>query len=403
MSKPQGPRSIAIVDDDAFMIRLLSALVARVGDYAVQGFTDGASARAAMEAGGAGFDIVILDLNMPGMDGIELLHHLARSRAQFSVILFSGESGGTLRSAGRIASAQGLAVLGTLSKPPSLDALTRLLLRADQEQLVASMTDEPLGPEELLGAIASGEIFCAYQPVADLHGGRVVGADARLRWNHPQFGAVGPNTFMRMAQRAGMGGLLVREALEMSLAAQRRWREAGWPLRVAIRAGEQALAEQGFADFVAECAQRHGATPGSVVLRLRTSDIVDPGLQVAETLARLRMRKFELALDDFGVGGMPLLQLVDLGLSAVRVAPALSEYARDAGAGLRVLQACADVASRLGLRAVAGGAQSPQDLALCRDAGFDLADGPAVGAPLEASALLEWLQGAAGGKASTFS
>ena len=391
MSHPNGRSRIAVVDDDAFMVTIMSALLRRNGDHEVTGFDDACTACAAITAPGADFDVVILDLNMPGMDGFEFFHRLALANADCALILFSGEADEMMRSAERLAAAQGLRVAGHLAKPPTPAALEQLLRRAGEQHIVASIDADYFGADELLAAVAAGEIFCLYQPVVDLRSARVVGADARLRWNHRQYGPLGPAAFMRVAQRSGMGALLTRETLDIALAAQRRWRDAGHALRIAVRVGAQALDDADFPDHVADCCARHGAEPSTLVLRLRTADIAEPSTRVDEVLARLRLRKFELALDDFGRGGMSLLRLDELALSAIRAAPETLERARDGALQARALQACAAVAAVMRTRSVAGGVGSSADWVLCRNAGFELGDGPAFSAPLAADAMTGWL------------
>ena len=391
VTEPVRSSRIAVVDDDAFMVTIMSALIRRNGDHEVTGFDDARAACAALTAPGAAFDVVILDLNMPGMDGFEFFHCLAQAHADCALILFSGEADDMVRSAERLAAAQGLRVAGHLSKPPTPDALERLLRRAGEQHIVASIDDGHFSADELLAAVAAGELFCLYQPVVDLRSARVVGADACLRWNHRQYGLLGPPAFMRVAQRAGMGALLTREALAIALAAQRRWREAGHALRIAVRVGAQALDDADFPDHVAECCARYGTEPSTLVLRLRTVDVAEPSTRVSEVLARLRLRKFALALDDFGRGGMPLLRLAELELSAIRAAPETLELARDGALQARALEACAAVASVMRTRSVAGGVATSADWVLCRNAGFELGDGPAFAAPLAADALTAWL------------
>ncbi len=391
MTEPIRSSRIAIVDDDAFMVTIMSALIRRCGDHEVTGFDDARAACAALTAPGAAFDVVILDLNMPGIDGFEVFHRLAQADAGCALILFSGEADEMVRSAERVAAAHGLRVTGHLAKPPTPAALEQLLRRAGEQHIVASIDDGHFGADELLAAVAAGEIFCLYQPVVDLRSGKVVGADARLRWNHRQYGLLGPAAFMRVAQRAGMGALLTREALDLALAAQRRWRDAGFALRIALRVDAQSLDDADFPDHVAECCARHGAEPASVVLRLRTADVAEPSTAILEALARLRLRKFELALDDFGRGGMPLLRLAELGLAALRVPPAVLERARDGEVDARALEACAAVASVMRMRALIGGVASEADWALARNAGYALGDGPAFSAPRAADDFAAWL------------
>ena len=388
---PIRPSRIAVVDDDAFMVTIVSALLRRSGAHDVTGFDDACAACSAITAPEAAFDVVILDLNMPGMDGFEFFHGLAQAKADCALILFSGESDDMVRSAERIAVEHGLRVAGHLPKPPTPAALEALLRRAGEQHIVASVDADHFGADELLAAIAAGELFCLYQPVVDLRSAKVFGADVRLRWNHPQYGALGPDAFMRVARHNGMGALLTREALDLALAAQRRWRDAGFALRIAVRVDAQALDDADFPDHVAECCARHGADAQSVVLRLRTADVAAPGTAVLEALARLRLRKFELALDDFGSGDLSLLRLDELGLAALRVSPAALERARTGATAARALEACAAVASVMRMRAVIGGVASDADWALCRNAGYALGDGPAFSAPLAADALAAWL------------
>ena len=146
-----------------------------------------------------------------------------------------------------------------------------------------------------------------------------------------------------------------------------------------------------FPDHVAECCARHGADAQSVVLRLRTADVAAPNTAVLESLARLRLRKFELALDDFGSGDLSLLRLDELGLAALRVSPAALERARNGTSEARALEACAAVASVMRMRALIGGVASEADWALARNAGYALGDGPAFSAPRAADDFAAWL------------
>lgn len=383
-------RKIAVVDDDAFMVKIMTMMITRIGSFEVTGFADSRSALEAITAEGAGFDTVILDLNMPDIDGFEFFRRLAHARCDCALILCSGETDSLLRSAADIAQAQGLRVAGNLPKPPRIEVMTELLLRAGTRAAPAAQPRRAIAASDLLAAVAAGEIFCLYAPVVEARSGSLLALGASVRWGHAHEGVLAPDAFMQVADNAGMSALLTREVFEMALAQQARWRAQGLELTLSVPAAGQALEESDFPDFAAECAARHGVPPASIVVRLDEASLAAVEPTFGETIARLRLRKFSLTLDDFGAHGLPLRVLRDVAFQSIRVAPALVAGAHSNLAAGNVLQACVDVAQRIGAESTAAGVADRADWDFCRKIGFDRIDGPFIAEPMPGEAAPAW-------------
>jgi len=130
MTEPAPPQSLRILllDDDTFMLDLLAEMIAELGPHQVLRETDARSCLVALAQ--LAPDLLICDLSMPDMDGIEFMRGAAERHYKGSVVLLSGMDAGVLRAAERLAQAHGLAILGALPKPLSPAALAGLLQRA---------------------------------------------------------------------------------------------------------------------------------------------------------------------------------------------------------------------------------------------------------------------------------
>lgn len=131
-----APLRILLLDDDAFMLDVLAAMVADLGPHQVLRETDARRCLAALPQ--LAPDLLICDLGMPGMDGIEFLRGAAAGRFQGCVLLLSGMEAGVLRAAERLARAQGLAILGASPKPLPAPLLAQLLHRAIAHRAAAA-------------------------------------------------------------------------------------------------------------------------------------------------------------------------------------------------------------------------------------------------------------------------
>jgi CheY-like chemotaxis protein len=146
-------------------------------------------------------DIIVLDLFMPGIDGIELLRFLSDNDSQASIIFMSGKDKGVLHTAQELALEQGMTVLGVLQKPFLAKELEDILSKYIPPVASQSTSAEDLPSlDELREAIGNRELFLAYQPQINIADRKVVGVEALVRWGHPIKGMVPPGYFIPMAE-----------------------------------------------------------------------------------------------------------------------------------------------------------------------------------------------------------
>ena len=152
-------------------------------------------------------DLILLDLVMPDMDGVELLRLLAQQKCQAGIILISGTGKRIIESAGQLAQALGLTIVGNLQKPFRLAELEKALdQRTDVEEVATARQDSRvvIRKEEIRGAILRDEFVLHYQPQIDIVTGRVIGLEALVRWQHPERGLVFPDSFIGRMEKLGL-------------------------------------------------------------------------------------------------------------------------------------------------------------------------------------------------------
>ena len=209
---------IALVDDEPFMLKLHGRMLENLGYAAPSAHTSGRAALAAFAADGPP-DLILLDLNMPEMDGIEFVRFLVQTCYAGSLILVSGEDERMLQSASKLVLAHHIRMLGHLQKPATPDALAALLAKwsppvlDDRRRTAAVRTPVVYGAEAVRAAIANGELVNYYQPKVAVATGEVVGVETLVRWRHPQDGMVFPDQFIGVAEAHGLIDDLTRVVL----------------------------------------------------------------------------------------------------------------------------------------------------------------------------------------------
>jgi len=383
---------ILVIDDDPFARSMAVKQLAALAIHDVELADSGQAALSRLERGEPGFDALIVDLNMPGMDGVQFLRHLARRRFRGGLLLVSGEDDRILRSVAKLAAAGRLRLLGTLHKPFARERLGQALgaLPSFADTNVMQEAGRTYAAQELRDAIAAGQLVNHYQPQVRLGDGGVAGVEALVRWRHPSDGLVFPSAFVPLAEQSGLSDALAHAVLAAALRAARQWREDGLELRVSVNLAMDNLFALDLPETVLSAAVAAGVPVDCVVLEVTESQVTRDLNKLLEVATRLRMKRVGLAIDDFGTGFSSLAQLRDVPFDELKLDRGFVHGASADPALLAILKSTLDMARQLGLRTVAEGVEDRADWDCLRALACDLAQGYLIARPMPADDVPAW-------------
>jgi EAL domain-containing protein (putative c-di-GMP-specific phosphodiesterase class I) len=337
---------------------------------------------------------IALDLVMPDMDGVVVLQELAVRGCKAWIVVTGGVSRRVLESAARSGMERGLNMLGPLCNPFSA-ALLRSMLRGEDLPVPDSKTPSPLLPvlsdRDFQRALGSDEMTLVYQPKVECDTGRLTGFEALLRWDHPAWGIIMPDCFIPAAEHRGYIDALTDRVIHMALKwlADHCGSGANANLSLSLNLSATTLRDLGCVDrFVAACEQ-HAIPPQRVIFELTETSALEDLVGSVELLTRLRMKGFQLSLDDFGMGYSSMRQLVLLPFNEIKIDKSFV-MANHSVESRIVVKSIVDLGRNLGVKTAAEGVETPAAWEFLRHLGCDLAQGYWIGRPMTAAALDEW-------------
>lgn len=253
---------------------------------------------------------------------------------------------------------------------------------------------------QLRRALAREEFVLHYQPQLDLRSGEVIGAEALVRWQHPEVGMVPPAEFIPLAEESGLILPLGEWVLRAACDQHRLWREAGCPPRkVAVNISGYQFKEQGFARKVAAILRQTGMNPRSLVLEITESILMQDTEKTIGTMNELKEMGIGLAIDDFGTGYSSLSYLSRFPLYALKVDRSFIKDVGSSPHAAAITSAIIAMARSLKLQVIAEGVETEEHLVFLRQLGCDQMQGYLLGAPLPAAEVAKLFAGDAGATA----
>ena len=382
---------ILLLDDDPFMLEIQSRMLQSMGYPEVTTATRAEAALAMLDDAPQGVDVVVCDLNMPGMDGIEFLQRLNASAFGGAAILLSGEGFRVMHTVRKLLSGGHLMIIGALEKPATRSALKDLLeLWEPHLAAPAARPQLSITAADLHAANRERQWVLHYQPKVDMRSGAVSGMEALVRWNHPVHGLTYPDHFIGAAEDCGAIDALTEWVLQEAMTQLSRWHAQGLPMRVAVNVSMENLRAPHFVHRISELARETGTSPQDVTLEITESRLMSPSSTPLESLVRLRLQRFELSIDDFGTGHSSLAQLRDVPFTELKVDRGFVRGARHNQIIRPMLEGSIGIAKRMGMKSVAEGAETEDDWHLLRELDCDLAQGYFIGRPMAAERIAEW-------------
>ena len=383
--------SILVVDDDRFMLKTLEVLLQQIGVTKIATSDNAQDALKYIANPVNHIDVIISDLNMPEMDGIQLLRHLGGLGVAMGIILVSGEDPRLLQSVKTLGETFDLMVLGTLGKPVAKQELEKLI------GLYEPASDTPpTGPaamvfaDELKLAITNHELKVHYQPQISLIDGRIVGVEALARWNHHEKGAVSPIIFVGIAEKYNMIHELTNQIFEQAVTQASQWRSQGFDINLSVNFSAQALTQLDMPETIFDRLQGTALRPHNLTIEITESTLASDISIALDILTRLRLRGFGLSIDDFGTGFSSLEQLQKIPFTELKVDRSFVHNSHINKACQAILESSISLTKRLGIKSVAEGVENKGDLDLVKAEGCDIVQGYYFAKPMPPEDFIPW-------------
>lgn len=382
---------VLVIDDDSFVCQTMAALLGKLGVTQVVTVSDGPQAVHLLNES-APFDLIISDLALPKVDGIQLMRMIAARQQQAAVLYMSSAGRKLLDAAETLAGGRGLRVLGAVEKPVTLEHLRRYLAILDEVPRRAARQREgyEASPADLRKAIENEEIKVYVQPQLLARSGDLHGVEALARWVSPTRGVIPPDCFIGVAERNGLIDQITELMVSRSIAACGAWRRAGLKIRISVNTPVSSLSALSMPDIISEASQRRGMETEQLTLEVTESGLMRDAVRSLDVLTRLRLRNVGLAIDDFGCGYSSLQQLKRMPFDELKIDCSFVMAMLDNAESRSIVKSSIDLARGLGLRTVAEGVESLAHWQALAQMHCDVVQGYYIARPFPVEQLPAW-------------
>jgi EAL domain-containing protein (putative c-di-GMP-specific phosphodiesterase class I)/FixJ family two-component response regulator len=384
---------ILIIDDDAFAVKVVTSQLHKLGYKNTEGITDPLKALEYLREHKSIVKTIVCDLQMPGLDGIELIQEIGKEGYVGGILLVSGEDPRVIRSAQRLVESMRMSLIGAMPKPIKLEALAALLSSAQSSEKSAP-THAEMPREQIQSGLETSQFVNFYQPKVDMETGAVVGWEALIRWEHPQHGLLSPARFLPEMEAGGFSEELLMHVLTGPTGALNLLREqierGDKTFKVAVNLADSNLLDPRLPEKLLELMQEFGVSPKNLMLEVSEDRSTEDRTISNTTLSRLALKGFPLSLDDFGAGETTMSDLSDIAISELKFDRSFVQNVDQDSAQRISLSSCINMADTLGLNTVAEGVETLEEWNTVRSIGCRVVQGYLVGKPMPVASLARW-------------
>lgn len=384
--------NVLVIDDDPAVQDLLLRFLAELGVKNVKTADNGTDGLQVVDQGPSP-DIILSDLDMPEMDGIEFLRHLGVRRVRCGIILVSALESRLVHSVAGLTRAHDLYLLGIVQKPIRPEQLEHLLrgYKGAEKAADARPMLRPITWSELSAGLTDGSLCLFFQPQVRITDRKVHGFEALARWKHAERGILGPGTFVPLAEDTGRIDALTDCVIRLAMEENRQWQAAGLDLHVSVNISVSNM-RLDLPDYIAACAKTSGIAPSRIIVELTEGQVMKHLRPSLEILGRIRLKDIGLSIDDFGTGYSSLEQLKRAPFTELKIDRSFVFGAANDPAARAILQSSAELGRKLNMTIVAEGAETREEWDLAAAAGCDLVQGYYVAKPMPGTEVVSWVK-----------
>lgn len=393
LSKSMSPLNILIVDDHAFQREYMAHLARDLqGDF-VDTAANGWDALRKLRL--RRFDLVITDLMMDGVDGVQLIQSLAEFRHPPAIALVSASPKRLLASACLVAKLLGLRVIAHACKPLAGGDIEHMLRQVQYPHDFRWQANA--GPRfnkyMLLHALESGQIQAWFQPKLALIDNSVCGVEALARWVREDRTVLLPRDFLPWLSLHGLDENLLERIIKVAVEAQNGWLKLGYMLPVSVNLPTHLLDDRSLPDRLLSMVNAAGGSPHRICFELTEGTTASHLSDFHASACRLRMMGFKLAQDDFGQGYSSIYNLLSVPFTELKIDRSLIQDCTADDKACAILESAIALGRRLGVAVVAEGVENADQLALLRRLDCTVVQGRYVAEAMDYEQMCRSLQG----------
>lgn len=385
-------RDVYIIDDEKDIINMLSS-AAEIAGLTCAGFTQA----------GDFFDsiaetntksVLILDLHMPEMDGIEVIRRLAKMKEPPVLILMSGHDSGILHSAEKLTRAHNLNILAALSKPININNFINILMEyfslfqdKKTNEINSNISNITLGEKDLSMALLNNELVLFYQPQIDIVNKKLIGVEALIRWQHPQKGLLFPDLIIPIAEQFGLMESLTLWVIKKAIEDAHTL-----PVPVSVNISAENITSLSLPEKLTELLQKNKLDPANLILEVTETALMGELITSLDILTRLRLKGIGLSIDDFGTGYSSLSQLHKIPFTELKIDQSFVGTLSEDEESKAIVKTCIMLGHELKMKVVAEGVETQEQFEQLSILGCDIAQGYLFSKPVPIDDLLLWFE-----------
>lgn len=382
-----------VVDDSASNRAVAEEILKDIGISEIQHAEDGLVALEILRS--SHFDLVLTDLNMPGMDGIELLSNLAKGkdRKPFFVAVMSSVGQSVLDTVQNIADASNLELLGVFPKPINPKLLREAMGHYDPDihQKGAWRSVFQFTSSDVEKALDAGQLVPFYQPKVLFSNRQPWGMEALVRWVHPEHGVIPPSAFVDHLESGPLALRFYLHFLDETCKFLKSLPQQTRNLHCSINLPVPLLTHEGIVTEMVKIVERHHLQNDAIVVELTETSLMLHLAESLSALARLRMKGFGIAMDDYGTGYSSMKQLARCPFNELKIDREFVHDATHSEKKQAILVSAISLCQRLNLLSVAEGVETQADWDQLAEMGCEVAQGYLISRPISADDMREWL------------
>lgn len=340
--------------------------------------------------------LMILDLSMPEMDGIEVMRRLAKMLNPPQLILISGHDIGVLHSAVKLGREHKLNIISSLDKPIIMVNFQKLLLKYFRS-LIEIKVDKLveleclLEPEKILEAINNEEMILYFQPQIEIKTGRVISCEALVRWLHPEMGLIYPDSFISIIEEKGWMSELTTWVLKSAIIQSSQWNKLNVDMPISINVSANNISSLQLPEQISQLLNDYKVKPNLLSLEVTESALMGELITSLDILTRIRLKGIGLSIDDFGTGYSSLSKLHKIPFNELKIDQSFVKSMLEDDEARAIVKTCIMLGHELKMNVVAEGVETIQHFELLKGMGCDIAQGYYFCKPVPAAEMLEFM------------